>query len=228
MRVLAFDTATAATTVALVDTDGLALERRDDPPSGQRPGHASQLLPLVHELMVRAEIGWPQIDRIAVGVGPGTFTGLRIGLATAQALAASSGRPLVGVSTLAALAAAVPEEPVMAVIDARRGEAFAAAWPAGSGPASPLPALEPSVLTPERLAAAATELGPLLAIGDGAIRFRAVLEQAGTTVPPDDDPRHRVSAVWHGRLAVSLDPVPVEGVKPLYLRVPDAELNLQA
>jgi tRNA threonylcarbamoyladenosine biosynthesis protein TsaB len=228
MRVLAFDTATAATTAALVETDGPALELRDDPPPGRRPGHASQLLPLVHELMLRAGVSWPEIDRIAVGIGPGTFTGLRIGLATARALAASSGRPLVGVSTLAALAAAVPDEPVLAVIDARRGEAFAAAWPAGGGPASPPPALEPSVLTPERLAAAATELGPLLAIGDGAITFRELLQGAGAEVPPDDDVRHRVSAIWHGRLAVTLAPGRAEDVQPLYLRVPDAELNLKA
>lgn len=228
MRLLAFDTATSATTVALVGADGRALELRDDPAPGARPRHASQLLPLVHEVMQRAQVNWPEIERIAVGVGPGTFTGLRIGLATAQALAASSDRPLVGVSTLAALAAAVPDEPVLAVIDARRGEAFAAAYAAGDAPAGAPPALEPSVLTPEQLAAAARELGPLLAVGDGAVKFRDLLEQAGATVPSDEDPRHRVSAVWHCHLAASLPVGPAAATKPLYLRVPDAELNLKA
>jgi tRNA threonylcarbamoyladenosine biosynthesis protein TsaB len=218
MRVLAFDTATAATTVALLDTEGPALELRDDPAPGARPGHASKLLPLIHGLMVKANVSWSEIDRIAVGVGPGTFTGLRIGLATAQALAASSGRPLVGVSTLAALAAALPDEPTLAVVDARRGEAFAAAWPA----------LEPSVLTPEQLGAETRRLGPLTAVGDGAIKFRDLLQDAGAEVPPNEDPRHCVSAIWHCRLAISLPAGPAEAVEPLYLRVPDAELNLKA
>lgn len=137
MRVLGLDTATAATTVALLGRDGRALELRDDPPPGARPGHASQLLPLVHELLEQAGLGWSEIDRIAVGIGPGTFTGLRIGLATAQALAASTGTPLVGVSTLSALAAAAhataPDTTTLAVIDARRGEAFAAALLPGVG-----------------------------------------------------------------------------------------------
>lgn len=144
MRILGFDTATAATTVALLETDPEhALEQRDDPPPGARPGHASQLLPLVQRLFDQAGVGWAEIDRIAVGIGPGTFTGLRIGLATAQALAASSDTPLVGVSTLAALAAAAhdtePDATTLAVIDARRGEAFAATLLPGSGPAGPLP-----------------------------------------------------------------------------------------
>ena len=101
MKVLGFDTATRATTVALLDTDrGEAIERRDDPPPGARPRHTTRLLALVVEVLDAAGVSWADVDRIAVGVGPGTFTGLRIGVATARALARAREIELVGVSTL--------------------------------------------------------------------------------------------------------------------------------
>ena len=237
MRVLAFDTATRLTTVALRDlgqepnvcmTATLDLAAVDDPPPGGRPGHAQKLLSLTQALLDEAGTDWSQIDRLAVGVGPGTFTGLRIGIATAHALAQSTGIELVGVCTLASLERAAqaslgPEQPVLAVIDARRGEAFVA----GAG-------IAPSVVSPERLAAV-TEVysrPPALkppsnsatAVGDGAIKFREVLEAAGATVPPNDSPLHRVSARWHCVLAVEIAATGAV-VEPLYLRVPDAELN---
>src|SRR5580704_13966257 len=104
MNVLAFDTATPATTVALAGVGNVIYTARDDPRPGERPGHAGRLLPLTALVMERAGIGWDGIDRIAVGVGPGTFTGLRIGIATARALAQARAIPLVGVSTLQSLA----------------------------------------------------------------------------------------------------------------------------
>ena len=100
MAVLAFDTATASTVVGLLAADGSLVEARHDPPLGGRPEHASRLLPLVHEVVE----DWDAVERIAVGTGPGSFTGLRIGVATARALAQARGVPLVGVSTLAVLA----------------------------------------------------------------------------------------------------------------------------
>src|SRR5262245_66308132 len=113
------DTATPATAVAVWSPEGPAIERRDDPAPGERPGHASRLLSLVDEVVG----DWNAIARIAIGVGPGGFTGLRIGIATARALAQARDLPLVGVSSLAALAAP-HDRPVVAVIDARRGEVF--------------------------------------------------------------------------------------------------------
>jgi tRNA threonylcarbamoyladenosine biosynthesis protein TsaB len=106
MRVLGFDTATGATAVALLDTSAgeRTIEARDDPPSGERPRHASRLLTLITEVLSSAELGWDDLDRIAVGLGPGTFTGLRIGIATARGLAQARSIPLVGVSTLQSLA----------------------------------------------------------------------------------------------------------------------------
>jgi tRNA threonylcarbamoyladenosine biosynthesis protein TsaB len=146
MIVLGFDTATPATAVGLMVSEGRVLEGRDDPRAGERPGHSTRLLPLAHELLDQAQLGWGDIERIAVGVGPGTFTGLRIGVATARGLAQSLAVELVGVSSLQALAhPVVDEEKALAVIDARRGEAFAAAYSAGEE------LVAPRVLSPERL-----------------------------------------------------------------------------
>ena len=136
MNVVAFDTATRATTVALSGVGNVVYTARDDPPPGKRPGHANHLLPLTAMVLDRAGIGWDRVDRIAVGVGPGTFTGLRIGIASARALARARSIPLVGVSTLQSLALAGPAasqtlagvDTVFAVLDARRGEVFAAGW----------------------------------------------------------------------------------------------------
>jgi tRNA threonylcarbamoyladenosine biosynthesis protein TsaB len=231
MRVLAFDTATRATAVALCDvgegSGGLELEARDDPEPGARPGHARRLLPLVEQLL-RQGGGWDAVQRIAVGVGPGTFTGLRIGVATAHALARSRGLELVGVSTLESLASGVrsdwPGSAVLAVIDARRGEAFAAAWAVGGDAA-----LAPSVLTPGELGHAASRLAPdAVAVGDGAIHFRAVLEAVGVAVPADGSTLHRVSAREHCRLAAAGRAGMPDAVLPAYLRLADAELKRPA
>lgn len=229
MRVLGFDTATALTAVALRDFDDDAnvclrtvidLTAVDHPPVGARPGHAQRLLVLIHTLLEQAGSSWEQVDRIAVGTGPGTFTGLRIGIATAQALAAASDTPLVGVSTLqslesAALAALTSSRPVLAVIDARRGEAFVA----GDG-------LGPTVLAPDGLAAVASERARdgVIAVGDGAVKFRELLEHSGAHVPEDDAVVHRVSAREHCRLALLRAPSADGTLEPAYLRLPDAEV----
>jgi tRNA threonylcarbamoyladenosine biosynthesis protein TsaB len=223
MRVLAFDTATSATVVALRDgATGFELELRDDPPVGGRPGHAQKLLRLVEDALGQAG-GWSVVDRIAVGIGPGTFTGLRIGISTAHALARGAGLPLVGVSTLAslehaALASLADQRSVLAVIDARRGEAFVA----GAG-------LSPRVLTPAALGDVAGQRASdgVIAVGDGAIKFRELLESAGAHVPEDGATVHRVSAVEHCVLAESLDATRPEDVQPEYLRLPDAEISLK-
>jgi tRNA threonylcarbamoyladenosine biosynthesis protein TsaB len=137
--VLGFDTATPATAVGLRLADGSTLRAREDPAAGERPGHTTRLLALAWQLLAEAQLGWSAVELIAVGVGPGTFTGLRIGVATARGLAQSLDVAIVGVSTPRVLAEAALREPspparVLAAIDARRGEAFVAAYAAaGSG-----------------------------------------------------------------------------------------------
>ena len=108
MIVLGFDTATPATAVGLRLADGTTLRAYDEPQAGERPGHTTRALPLASELLVRAGIRWGALERIAVGMGPGTFT-LRVGIATARGLAQSLGIEVVGVSSLQVLAqAALP------------------------------------------------------------------------------------------------------------------------
>jgi tRNA threonylcarbamoyladenosine biosynthesis protein TsaB len=224
---LAFDTATPSTAVAVLRRDGRAIETRHDPAPGERPGHASRLLSLVEQALADAELGWDDVERLAVGTGPGTFTGLRIGIATARALAQARGIPLVGVSTLRALAEgvheALPEAGcVVALLDARRGEAFAAAWTAGDE------RLAPVALGPEELARRVAELGPgALSVGDGAVRFRSTLERAGAVVPADGSPMHRVAARHLCRLAAGAPEGSLDAVLPDYVRLPDAQLPRQ-
>ena len=127
MIVLGFDTATQSTAVGLRLTDGETLQARDDPAPGGHPGHATRLLDMAGELLAAAGLGWSALERIAVGVGPGRFTGLRVGIATARGLAQSLTVELVGVSSLQALGQAAASNEAgpgatIALIDARRGE----------------------------------------------------------------------------------------------------------
>jgi tRNA threonylcarbamoyladenosine biosynthesis protein TsaB len=211
---LGLDTATSATVAGVLDRDGAVTEVRDDPEPGARPAHAARLLGAAEEALERAGLGWDEVERLAVGVGPGSFTGLRIGIATARALAQARGLPLVGVSSLEALArGAAGDHVVLAVLDARRGEVFAAA--AG--------VLAPSALAPEALADWVRALGSApLAVGDGAVRFRDPLEAAGALVPPDEDGVHRLRAEHLCRLGAAGTPTDRDALLPDYLREPDA------
>jgi tRNA threonylcarbamoyladenosine biosynthesis protein TsaB len=219
MNVLGLDTATAATVAGILRADGRGFEARHDPAAGERPGHATQLLGLVDTVLAAADLGPEEVDRVAAGVGPGSFTGLRIGIATARGLAQGWDVELVGVSTLRALAeAAQAAETVAAVLDARRGEVFAAAWRGREE------VLAAAALAPEVLAQALAEIAPApLTVGDGALRFRATLEPAGAAIPPDDDPLHRVSARHVCRLGAEARPAERDAVLPRYLRLPDAQ-----
>jgi tRNA threonylcarbamoyladenosine biosynthesis protein TsaB len=219
--ILGIDTATAATAVGLyVDTDGLeavAEQRIHLPAPGEKPGHTNELLGLAADLLHEANLTWQAVDRIAVGVGPGTFTGLRIGVATARGLAQATGAQLAAVSTLESLwrNARESEHPVVACLDARRGEAFVAAWGAGGEQLVPEQAVTPGQLG--QIAA-----GVRIAVGDGAIRFRSEIEAAGCLVPPGDDPRHQVCASVHCLIARHAPAVGRDDLVPNYVRAPDA------
>ena len=188
--VLAFDTATDRATSALVD-DGEVL--------GERVSRAATLLEDVDALLRQAGAQPSDLDALAVGIGPGSFTGIRIGLAAARGLALALDVPAAGVSTLDALAAGAPG--ATPVIDAKRREVFVAG--------------------PRAISPAEVELEPgATYVGDGAVRYRELLEAAGAVVPPDEDERHLPRARFHAALAGELGPV--ELVQPLYVRLPDA------
>lgn len=218
------DTSTAACSACVIRADGEAFEHTPPPNRlAGRPAHAQELMPAVAGAMADAGVDWDDLDAIAVGVGPGAFTGLRIGVATARALAAARGLPLRPVSSLAALAAGIGEEPALPLIDARRGELFAALYGGTPDPGTSGPLWEPFVTTPEALARRLQDDGRTpLAAGDGALRFRAVVEAAGARVAPDASPSHLVRALHVCRLAADVRDTPLEAVVPHYLRAPDA------
>ncbi len=231
--ILGFDTATPDTAVAVVDGERLICEARRGPDPDGRFAHGRALLPMVDGAVAEAG-GWAAIGRIAVGAGPGSFTGLRIGFAVAQGLAQARGLPLVAVPSTAALLAALAERPeaagrpLLALIDARRGEVFAARAEPGAGSEGAGP---PLVCAPDGLRAA-PELGlrageSPLAAGDGALRFRSEIEADGIEVLPDRDPAHRISARSVARLGADVEPGSEQPIRPIYLRRPDAERWLE-
>jgi tRNA threonylcarbamoyladenosine biosynthesis protein TsaB len=224
--VLGFDTATPDVAVAVMRGPEAVAEVQLG--SDARPRHATELLPEIERVAAEAG-GWDAIDAIAVGIGPGSFTGLRIGVATARGLAQGLSKPLTGVGTLDALARGIADRPrtsgrpVLAVLDARRGQVFAALRDAVGAAA-----WEPFVATPGELAERVAALGEApLSGGDGSLRFRQDLEQAGAEVLPDADPAHRLSARHTAGLAEGLPGSAPGEVRPIYLRPPDAELWIQ-
>jgi tRNA threonylcarbamoyladenosine biosynthesis protein TsaB len=197
LLILSFDTATDVATACLT---------RDGQMLGQRATHgrstsAQHLLFDVAALLSEARVETTDLEAIVVGSGPGTFTGLRIGLATGRALGFALQIPVRGVSTLDALLHGDGVD--VACIDARRGEVFAA----GTG-------IEPCVVKPEALAAKL--LPGAVVAGDGAVRYREQLGAAA--VPPDDSPLHVPWAANHAALIGRAGPP-----EPTYLRAPDAD-----
>ncbi len=192
--VLAFDTATPVATSALL---------RDGDVLGERASRAAAVLADADELLRGAGFAPGDLDALVVGTGPGSFTGIRIGLAAARGLALALGIPVAGVSTLAALAAALPG--ARPVIDARRREVFT------------LVDGEPVACRPAELG---FEPGAVL-VGDGAVRYRPELEAAGAEIPPDRDLAHLPRARFHALLAGDFGDADL--VEPIYVRAPDAE-----
>ena len=219
MLILAFDTATSTATAALL---------RDSVLLGERAVPARALMTAIDGLLDEAGVVPGDLDGVACGVGPGSFTGVRIGLAHARGISLALAVPVAGVSTLAALAAgaragrsAVPagsggaapagsDADVIAVVDARRSEVFVLA-----------DGIE-SCIRPDELAFVH---GTLL-VGDGAVRYRGLLEGVGGTVPADESELHLPRARFHALLARSFGPA--DEALPVYLRAPDAKKAVQA
>jgi tRNA threonylcarbamoyladenosine biosynthesis protein TsaB len=213
VNVLGFDTSTAATSVCLLRADGEAFEVE---PSAERlferPGHARELMPGVARVMGEAGVGYDELGAVAVGIGPGGFTGLRIGIATAHGIAQSAGIPLHPVLSLDALAAGIEgSDPSGAIapfplIDAKRQEVY--------GPGPFVGSIDDAIARAPETA---------LAAGDGSIRFREALESAGIRVAPGDSRMHVVRALYICGLAAAVPSAPPESVVPCYLRAPDAK-----
>lgn len=223
-RLLAIDSSTLTSSVAVLDGDAVLAERESGVDT-----HSERLIEIIDQALT--EVGWTlaEVDAIAIGVGPGSFTGLRIGMATAKGLCFATGKPLWGVSSLAALAldgatAAARPCPVLAVMDARRGEVFVGAYHvAADGRVTAL--ARDRVATPDQLQAIASELGVAdpIACGDGAVLYPEHVSTAGRIAR---GARIAPSAASVGKIAQTGERVDVTaGSAPVYIRPSEAEVK---
>lgn len=217
MRVLAIDTALAACAAAVIDTHHAAVTARESLPMTR--GHAEAIMPLIARVMDAAGMAFAQLDRIAVTTGPGSFTGLRVGISAARGIALAAGKPAVGLSTLAGFAAPHIAEgdnaAVVVAIDARHDHVYLQVFgPGGRTVVAPR-------IAPLREALRAAMAGPTRIVGSGANLIAALW-------PRSEPPPLLVEQLaapdigWIARLGAAAD----EGhgpPKPLYLRAPDAQ-----
>jgi tRNA threonylcarbamoyladenosine biosynthesis protein TsaB len=210
--VLALDAALSACSVAVLFEDEVVAHCRSDMARGQ----AAALLPMVREAMSAAGFSYESLDLVAVSIGPGHFTGLRIGLAAAQGLALAWELPLEGVTTLEAVAAAAAAEPypLVAALETKREDLYVQTFLGGSGQGDPI------ALAPADAGQGPWPDGPLALAGDGAPRLALLLEPLGRRVNligpalPDAVEVGRLAARRHGTVAA-------RAPRPLYLRPPD-------
>lgn len=222
MVILALDTATPAPSLAVLRGEDLIGERTLDPEVGAGRRVAEEL----HRLLTDVDMSIRAVERIVVGIGPGGFTGLRIGIATALGLGQALGVPVVGVSSLETLALGAglrPGELVAPVIDAKRNELFTAVYRIGTD--STLDeVVAPAAMSPDAVAIAARALAaPIVLVGDGLPRLG---HQLGDGLVAHPDPHaHRIRAELGAHRAGAGGARPVT---PAYLRLPDAEVNRRA
>jgi len=222
MLILAIDTALDACSAGVLDTDAATMIAQESEP--MKRGHAEALMPLIARVVKQAGIAFADLDRIAVTTGPGSFTGLRVGLSAARGFALAANRPVVGLTTLTAYAAPIVsrngEQPVISAIDARHDHVY---FQAVSGDGSPL--ILPRV-APIEQALEASRFGAPHLVGNAA---RLLAERWPADAPPpfavDAQPAPDIAWVaWLGA-AVSPDAAPA---RPYYLRAPDAKLPKEA
>ena len=217
MRVLAIDTALAACSAAVLDTEYGGIVASESLPMVR--GHAEALMPLLQRVMNQARMTFADIDRIAVTTGPGSFTGLRVGIAAARGIALAADKPAVGLSTLSAYAAphmAADERlPVVAAIDARHAHVYLKVFTPGAH------TLTAPRLAPLRDAVQAAAKAPCCIVGSAAQIVAAGLS-ADDAAPTAIDPRAAPDIAWVARMGavVAEDQSPL---KPQYLRAPDAQ-----
>ncbi|MAK83365.1 tRNA (adenosine(37)-N6)-threonylcarbamoyltransferase complex dimerization subunit type 1 TsaB [Phenylobacterium sp.] len=207
--VLALDTCLDACSLAVLD--GGAVRAQASHPMGR--GHQEAIAPLAQTVMAQAGLAFSELERIGVTIGPGSFTGLRVGLAFAKGLGAALSIPVVGIGTLAALAEPLGEELTFAAIDARRGQIYLQAFAAGRA------LMAPDALDLATAAARVAELSggrQAVLVGSGAPLLADLMPGARQIDVPACDP----AAVARLAAAQINPPSP----RPLYLRAPDARL----
>jgi tRNA threonylcarbamoyladenosine biosynthesis protein TsaB len=217
MLILAIDTALDACAAGVLDTDAAALIAQES--QAMKRGHAEALMPLIGRVIKEAGIAFAALDRIAVTTGPGSFTGLRVGLSAARGIALAANKPVVGLSTLTAYAAPVvarnAAQPVISAIDARHDHVY---FQVVSGDGGSL--IRPRVATLEE-AIGASRFGAAHLVGNAA-KILADRWPADAPPPFKVDPQPAPDIAWLGWLgaAVSPDSAPA---RPYYLRAPDAK-----
>ncbi len=225
VNVLAFDTCFAAVSVAVCRHGGASPHVLSEGLEALTIGHAERLLPMIDEVMAEAGLTFAGLDRIAVTLGPGGFTGLRVGVSAARALALATGLPVVGMSSLALMAEGATHmlgprfsgRSLVVAVDARRGALYAQ----GFGGAALGAFMQPHLTTADE-AAAALPAPPLTIVGSGAEALATAAHHLGVaadivTELSDLQPHARHLALFAPRLPV------LERVTPLYLRAADAK-----
>jgi len=221
MNLLAVDTSTTSCSVALFSGDRLLAEVV----YAAGKTHSRHLMSMIHRILEECRCEPADVGGIAVTRGPGTFTGLRIGISTVKGLAEATGTPVVGVSSLAALAFpfALHDCPVVAMIDARRGEIYYTQYRGSTQPATRV-----SVGAPETVAAALPENAIL--VGSGALLYRRIFENRSPRIRFADTMQHVIRAASVGRLALERfrkqDVDPIDALIPEYVRKSDAQIQM--
>jgi tRNA threonylcarbamoyladenosine biosynthesis protein TsaB len=217
MLILAIDTALDACAAGILDTDAAELIAQES--QAMKRGHAEALMPLIGRVMKASSIGFAALDRIAVTTGPGSFTGLRVGLSAARGIALASGKPVVGLTTLAAYAAPVVSQnagrPVLSAVDARHDHVYFQVV-SGDGGALILPRV-----APVEEALGASRFGALHLVGNAA-RILADRWPAEAPPPFQVDDRPAPDIAWLAWLGAAVDP-DIAPARPYYLRAPDAK-----
>jgi tRNA threonylcarbamoyl adenosine modification protein YeaZ len=215
MRLLAIDTALAACSAAIFDFDKGIIASETLP---MVRGHAEALVPLIGRVVEAADIDYGALDRIAVTVGPGSFTGLRVGVAAARGIALATNKPCVGVTTLRALAspyaAADIKSTVLAVIDARHSHLYFQGFDASGEPLD-----NPRIISIDELISS-LPLGRIHVIGDAANLIESVWPS--TRLSPIFTQNDAPDIAWVARLGARAE-LAHELPKPMYLRAPDAK-----
>ena len=217
MRVLAIDTALEACSAAVLDTGAGAVAAHESLP--MQRGQAEALMPLIARVMARAGGTFAELDRITVTTGPGSFTGLRVGIAAARGIALAAGKPAIGITTLAAYAApfiaADDSLPVVAVIDARHEHVYLQVFGPGGRTL-----VTPRILPLREALRVATTGAPRI-VGTAA-NVLAANWPLGERAPRAVDQRSAPDIDWVARLGALASDMSAP-VKPFYLRAPDAQ-----